>query len=359
MMSTDKERAIEIAKQKKNVTDSLGKSGAYMQKMKKYEISVEPIDDPLKEPEAPVRRILTNTTLDEILSFLGGIEAGSLVEFYGEFASGKTQIVQALLTEAEGLLIYIDSEHTFRRLRFMQIAIARNKNVTDIGRRLRLYQPDDWIEQEYVTMNLPEYDNDGNYIDVGLIVVDSLMKVWAESPEFYGRENLTTRQQLIRAQVQRLRSYAKRHNAVLVYTNQIYTVPVALPFASAEDKIKGRGGPTVYHLADYRVLLLKKRGNIRVARLVDSLDKPLAEVPFRLDEAGISDLEPAERVKALERAEGYGEKHVSGQVGKTPAGEKYLKKAEKLGLTAVEEDVQEKVEGITKDESETDSEEPL
>ena len=75
---------------------------------------------------------------------------------------------------------------------------------------------------------LPEYDENDNFLDIGIVIVDSIMKFWAETRQFYGRENLTQRQQLIRAQLADLCAYVRRHNAVLFYTNQVYVAPQAI-----------------------------------------------------------------------------------------------------------------------------------
>lgn len=332
---SDRESWLKVQKAKEEIHKAIKKQKSYTEKLKN--IKVKPVDSPLTRMK-PVKRILTGTALDRILSRRGGIEAGSTVELYGVFAAGKTQVCEALVVEAEGLIIYIDAEHTFRADRLAEIARARGKDPEDINRRLLLYQPEDWIEQEAITLQLPEFDENDNFIEVGLIVVDSLMKHWASAPEFYGRENLTTRQQLVRAQLERLARYARRHNAVLVYTNQIYDKPVDTTFVPPEQKVGSRGGRTVEHIGDYRIFLRKGRGNIRFARLVDSPDLPLLEVPFILDESGIRDIpKPEERAKAIIMSGAYAEKFFSSQVGNKPAGKEYKIKALELGYITTEE----------------------
>jgi RecA/RadA recombinase len=62
---------------------------------------------------------------------VGGIETGSITELYGEFRSGKTQLCHTLCVTcqlpsemggAEGKVLYIDTEGTFRPQRLAQIA---------------------------------------------------------------------------------------------------------------------------------------------------------------------------------------------------------------------------------------------
>lgn len=333
---TDKKRWVESQKLKDRVVKAIGKQDDYHKRLK--DIKTNPVVNPTKMKE--VKRILTGTALDRLFSKKGGIEAGSSMELFGIFGSGKSQTVMALAAEAirEGSAIYIDSEHTFRTSRFREICETRGIDPDEYGDRLLLYQPDDWVEQEAVTTQLPEFDRDDNFLDVRIVIVDSLMKHWAAAPEFYGRDKLTYRQQLVRAQEDRLSKYVRRHGGVLVYTNQVYDKPVDTSFAPPESKIGSRGGRTVEHLGDIRIFLRKGRGNIRFARLVDNLELPLMEIPFVLDASGIGDIgDPVERVKAVMKGEEYLGKFLSEQVGMKAAGKEFKMEALKRGSITVEE----------------------
>merc|ERR1740131_742312 len=72
------------------------------------------------------------SALDELLG--GGVESCSITEFFGEFRCGKTQICHALAVMAQlppnmgganGKVVYIDTEGTFRPERLRQIAEAK------------------------------------------------------------------------------------------------------------------------------------------------------------------------------------------------------------------------------------------
>lgn len=335
---TDKERWEAEQTLKEEMRGLIGKPKEYKKKLANKKLCPAPIHNPLAQKT--VKRIQTGTALDRIFSKKGGIEVGSTVEFYGEFASGKTQVCLALTAEAikRGLAIFIDGEWTFRSDRFREICEERGVDVEECGDRLLLWKPKDWIDQEAITMHLPEFDENDNFERIEIIVVDSLMRHWAAAPEFYGRDKLTYRQQLVRAQVDRLANYARRHGAVLVYTNQIYDKPVDTTFAPPESKVGSRGGRTVEHLGDIRIFLRKGRGNVRFARLVDNLELPLLEVPFILDASGIRDIpSPAERAKAVVIGERYALKFTSGQVTSAAAGKEYKMKALELGYITEEE----------------------
>lgn len=311
---------------------------------------LEPERNVLTEPKEPVAVLKTNTLLDRMLGEFGGLEPGSTLELYGEYAASKTQICKTFVVESTGRVAYIDAEDTFRRKRLIQIAKARGKSddyITNLNERLLLYKPKNWMEQYWLSKHLPEFDDEGNFLKVGLIILDSAMKLFADSEDFFGRDKMSRRQSLVRAQLFRLKRYAVRHGGVLVFTNQVYEDTSGLPpNVPLEMKFKGRGGKSMEHIPDYRILLIKKYGSTRVARLVDSLDQPLQEIPFMLSEKGIQDIKDrGELVKALEKSDSYGEKFDSGRVGSQPAAKKYADKydeiAEELGLIDEDDIVEE------------------
>lgn len=282
-------------------------------------IKVERLTRPLDEPKNPLPRIKTGTVIDKILG--DGIEAGRIAEMYGEFGSGKTQIGFTLAVEADGLVIYIDTENTFSRRRILQIAKARGKNIDEVNNKILVYQPQDWVEQEAVSYQLPK-PPEGEKI--ALIIIDSLLCHWRAATEFQGREHLTKRQQLIRRHIKRFKDYAREQGAAVFFTNQVYDVPDSKPFSTIEQRIKGVGGHTVRHIPDYVIILRKASGNVRIARLLDSSEIQLSEVAFQINERGIDDLPKESKVKAEKDLEKYAKKHTS-----APWGRRSKKKSKK------------------------------
>ena len=329
-----------------DIIENLRDLERYKKSIKK--LKVQMYDDPLNEPELRPRRLLTNTALDRVLSRNGGIEAGRTVEFWGAFATGKTQVCETLVVEAPGKIAVIDAENTFSPDRVREIAIARGKDPIELSSRILLFIPAIWMEQEAAFVQLPEFDENDKPVEVGLIILDSLMKHWRSAPEFYGRDKNTTRQQLIRNELENLARYARRHNGIFVFTNQIMDKVTDTTMLPPEEKVKPSGGPTVEHFADYRIFLRKGRGSIRFARVVDSIDLPLLEVPFILHKNGIVDIpDPVERAKAVMLGEEYGSKFKSGQVGAQDAGKDYIKEALKRGYI---NETEAESQGLSKDE---------
>jgi RecA/RadA recombinase len=259
---------------------------------------------PLSEGKEPEKILKTGTVLDDM--FGGGLSAGQTVEIYGEFASGKSQILFTLIVEAasRGIVIVIDAEDTFSRKRILQIAQARNKDVNTVNNNIWLYKPDGWEEQLAIPSQLP----DQLPSKLTLIVEDSLMCLFRSTPEFAGRSNLGKRQELIRWHLRQLKRIAKKENCIVVYTNQVYDEPVANPFLPDWASQMPCGGHSVAHVGDYRIFLRKGSGNIRIARLVDNSEIPPAERIFQINEKGIDDLPQEQQEEAKKREQTWEKK---------------------------------------------------
>ncbi len=89
--------------------------------MEKLNIGFKSAED-VWEHRKNIARISTGSQeLDDLLG--GGVETGSVIEFFGEFRTGKTQIMHQLCVNVqlnedkggiEGRALYIDTEGTFR-----------------------------------------------------------------------------------------------------------------------------------------------------------------------------------------------------------------------------------------------------
>lgn len=320
-------KKIEDAK----VDSALGDEEKFKKTLEKYpvKIRVDPLSNKIVRKHIP-----TGTILDELLSVEGkGLEEGATYEVYGEFATGKSRIIETVLAEAEGQILMIDTEGTWRDERFEKLCEARGKDPKEVSSRLMVVECESYRDQEAILVKLKneyEFDDEGNFLPVGLIAVDSLMTQYRDEPKLQGRQNLWLRQPMVRAWLNEMRNYAKRHGAILIYSNQIYDRMNTFGFQSAETKIGASGGRSIEHKGDYRILLLKGYGNTRIARLIDNVSGvSLREVMFRLTEKGVEDLPPEELEKSKDKTGKYDDKQVSGQVGREKAGEKWLKKAEK------------------------------
>lgn len=267
---------------------------------------------PLSEGKEPEKILKTYTVLDDV--FGGGLSAGQTVEIYGEYASGKTQILFALIVEAasRGIVIVIDAEDTFSRKRILQIAQMRGKDVNFVNNNIMLYKPEGWEQQLAIPSQIP----DPLPAPLTLIVEDSLMCLFRSTPEFAGRQNLGKRQELIRWHLRQLKKIAKKEGCIVVYTNQVYDEPVANPFLPDWASQQPCGGHSVAHVGDYRVFLRKASANIRIARLVDNSEIPPSERIFQINEKGIDDLPKEQMEEAMKRVEKWEKGQQEGQLVK-------------------------------------------
>lgn len=238
------------------------------------------------------RTLLRCSTGSSILDdlFLGGIETQAVTEFYGEFGSGKSQICHTLCIiagqpiEARGLnsgVIYIDTEGTFRPERLEQIARARNIDPSYALKNVAVCKVYNSAHLELIVKNLGKYVDD---YKAKLIVIDSIISL--HRAEFSGRGTLADRQQRLNSIMHKLLRIAEIYNVAIIVTNQVQSAPDTF----FGDPTKPTGGNVIGHASTYRVYL-RKSGENRVARMIDSPYHPYADVRFTLNEKGIDDIE--------------------------------------------------------------------
>ena len=260
---------------------------------KKAEIGGFETGDKIFEKRKQVGKIKTGSeALDTLLG--GGIETQAITEFYGEFGSGKTQICHQLAINVQlppeqggldGSVIMIDTENTFRPERIKQIAESRELDPEEILRSIYVARAFNSNHQILLVDNAMELANklkeEGK--PVRLIIVDSLTAHFRA--EYVGRGTLADRQQKLNRHLHDLLRFADLYNAAVVVTNQVQ----AKPDTFFGDPTKPIGGHILGHTATFRIYLRKGKGNLRIARLVDSPYLPEGETVFAVTERGIED----------------------------------------------------------------------
>jgi DNA repair protein RadA len=228
-----------------------------------------------------------STALDELLG--GGIETQAISEFYGEFGSGKTQIVHQAavnvqLPEEEGGLgkgvIFIDTENTFRPERIIQMAEGRGVDPEKILDNIQVARAYNSADQILWAEKAAEMAQSG---DIGLIVVDSLTSQFRA--DYVGRGTLADRQQKLNRHMHTLQRAGDLNNISVIVTNQV----MAKPDTFFGDPTTPIGGHIVGHTSTFRLYLRKSKGGKRVARLMDSPNLPDGEAIFMVTQEGIKD----------------------------------------------------------------------
>jgi DNA repair protein RadA len=233
------------------------------------------------------RLLIGAKAFDELMG--GGLETQTIIELFGEFGSGKTQIahqacVNVQLPFSQGGLeshaLMIDTENTFRPERITQMATALNLNPDDILKNIHVARAFNSSHQMLLVERAVEMTKE---FPVRLLVVDSLTAHFRA--EYIGRGALAERQQLLNKHMHELLRFGELHNAVILCTNQVS----AKPDAFFGDPTRPIGGHIVGHTATYRVYLRKSKAGKRIARLIDSPSLPEAEAVLTVCEDGIRD----------------------------------------------------------------------
>jgi DNA repair protein RadA len=225
--------------------------------------------------------------LDELLG--GGLETQAITEFYGEFGSGKTQIMHQLAVnatmpeDAGGFntdVLIIDTENTFRPERIVSMALAKGLDPDETLKRIHVARAYNSHHQILLAEKASEMTKD---FHIRLLIVDSLTSHFRS--EYMGRGSLAERQQLLNRHMHDLLKFGTINNAVVAVTNQVS----ARPDIFFGDPTAPIGGHIVGHTATFRVYLRKSKGGKRIARLVDSPYLPEGEAVIQLSEDGITD----------------------------------------------------------------------
>ncbi|MBI4018424.1 MAG: DNA repair and recombination protein RadA [Candidatus Aenigmarchaeota archaeon] len=219
----------------------------------------------------------------------GGIETQTITEFYGAFASGKSQIgfqaaVNVQLPKEKGGLngacLFIDTEATFRPERIREIAEARGLDPKKVLQNIYVARAFNSDHQVVLVDKAKDIIKEKN---IKLVVIDSLTAHFRA--DYTGRGELAPRQQKLNRHIHSLQRLADVFNVAVIMTNQVMANP-GLMFGDPTTAI---GGHIVAHASGVRIYLRKSKGDTRIARLIDSSYLPEGEAVFHLGPKGISD----------------------------------------------------------------------
>jgi len=244
--------------------------------------------DALLERRREVMKLSSKVqAIDDLLG--GGFETQALVEVYGEFGSGKTQIghqlaVNCTLPLAEGGLdgdvFYIDTEDTFRPERITQMARGHGLDPEAVLKRIHVARA---YNSAHQMLLVDEVKRASKGLNVKMVIVDSLTSHFRA--EYIGRGMLANRQQKLNKHLKELKQLADINNALILVTNQVHSRPDAM----WGDPTKPIGGHVLAHASTFRLYLRKAKGGRRIARLVDSPNLPDGECIYQVCEDGLRD----------------------------------------------------------------------
>src|ERR687897_584905 len=198
--------------------------------------------------------------------------------------------------EAGGLnggVIYIDTEGTFRPERLNQIARARDLEPSHVLKNVAVCKVYNSSHLELIIKDLGKYISDFN---AKLVIIDSIISL--HRAEFAGRGTLADRQQRLNNLLHKVIRLAEIFNIAVVITNQVQSSPDTF----FGDPTKAAGGNVLGHASTYRIYL-RKSGENRTAKMIDSPYHPYSDAKFTLNEKGTDDLEDESMKKRSKKAE--------------------------------------------------------
>lgn len=227
--------------------------------------------------------------LDDMVG--GGLEAGSITEFYGEFGSGKSQLCHQLAVNVqlpperggiEGKVLWIDTEATFRPERIHEMAISVDLDPEEVLGNILTARAYNTAHQMLLLENAEKMIREEQ---IKMLVIDSLMVHFRS--EYIGRGKLAERQQKLAQHLSKLHRLTDIYQLVSVITNQVMSRPDVL----FGDPTAPVGGHILGHSTTTRIYLRKSKGDTKVGRVVDSPCLPLGEGRFIITKEGLQDVE--------------------------------------------------------------------
>ena len=251
------------------------------------EMGFESGEELLRRREKVIRLKTGSNAFDTLLG--GGLETGAIVECFGEYGSGKTQLGHALAVnvqsvDRDAVAVYIDTENTFRPERIIQLARGAGLDEGQVLKNIKVARAYNSDHQMLLAEKVEDLIKKQG-LNVKLVVVDSLTAHFRA--EFIGRGTLADRQQKLNKHMHVLLKLADANNLCVYVTNQV----MAKPDMFFGDPTQAIGGHIVAHASTFRVCLRKGKKGTRVAKLVDSPSQPEGEAGFYVDETGIKDTE--------------------------------------------------------------------
>jgi DNA repair protein RadA len=219
-------------------------------------------------------------------ALFGGIEAGSIIEFYGSARGGKTQWCAHLAVRVqlpqelgglEGRVLWLDTESSFKpwviRANAVRWGLDPDATLGNIGRAQIVLSG----QMEEIFETIPQLCAEQNY---KLVVVDSLTGLFRA--EYTGLDSLRIRQQDINKLLNQMRRTGTATNAVFAYTNQVMA-KIAVYGGNPNAPV---GGHIVSHASDYRFYVRKALKEKRKIDLQDNAGVPEFSKEFVLGWGG-------------------------------------------------------------------------
>ncbi|MBD3406874.1 MAG: DNA repair and recombination protein RadA [Candidatus Lokiarchaeota archaeon] len=241
---------------------------------------------------------------------LGGIEAGSIVEFFGPSRGGKTQWVAQLAIMAQlpadkggldGRVLWLDSESSFKpwiiRANALRFGVDPDVALGNIGRAQII------LSSQLMDLfdTIPRLCAENDY---KLVIVDSLTGLFRA--EYTGLDMLKVRQQDMNGILNTMRRTASATESIFAYTNHVMA-KISLYGGNPNAPV---GGHIISHASDYRFYTRRSKKDKRKLDLQDNAGVPEFSMEFTIGWGGFyesssekKEVEP--EIKAYFKKHGY------------------------------------------------------
>ena len=256
----------------------------------KLDMGFESGEDLLKKREEVIKISTGSENFDKLLG--GGFETGSISECFGEFGASKSQIAHVLAITAQlpkekggadGSVVFLDGESTFRPERIIQLAKGFGLDHREVLKNIKTARCFNSDHQMLLAERAEDLIKNSEK-PVKLLIVDSLTAHFRA--DFSGRGQLADRQQKLNRHMHTLMRLASQYNILVYVTNQV----MAKPDMFFGDPTAAIGGNIVAHNSQTRIYLRKGKKGSRVAKLIDSPYLPDGEAIFMVTEEGLKDI---------------------------------------------------------------------
>ena len=214
-------------------------------------------------------------TIDSIIG--GGIEKGSITQFYGPPGSGKTNIALQMLIQCAKngkKAVIIDTEGGLSIERVKQIA---GGNFESLAGNIIVLEPTTFKEQNEALQKIEISLKEGND-NIDLIVLDSAVALYRLKD---GGQTEINRE--LGKQMGLLSRLARRYDLAVVITNHIYSL-----FDEDKDAVEPVGGTILKYWSKSIVELEKNDNGERYAVLKRHKSKPEGfKVKFEIVDSGV------------------------------------------------------------------------
>ena len=228
----------------------------------------------------------------------GGFETKSLIEAYGVYGSGKTQLAHTLAVMAQlpkangglnGSVLWIDTENTFRPERVVDIIKGRKletiARVDDFLKGIKVTRVYSTDEQRLRIEELDKIISENRAAKgkkIRLVIIDSIIAL--PRAEYQGQGRLSRKQQHVNHMMLMLKRQSEIYDLVVFYTNQVYE-----DIQAWGDSTRPSGGHAIAHASSIRLYLKKgpkpdAKGQRGVIRMMDSPNHINFECPYNLSE---------------------------------------------------------------------------